>query len=78
MKAIETTGRIEKSGHLKLDNPLTSHSNQKVKVIVLYDEDDEINEKLWLSSFSDNPAFAFLKDEKENIYTLNDGKPVKK
>ena len=79
MKAIETTGRIEKSGHLKLDKPIDALTkNQKVKVIILYDETDDINEKDWLSAISNNPSFDFLKDESENIYSLRDGKPLKK
>ena len=35
---------------------------------------DEIE---WLRSASANPAFDFLKDSKENIYTDADGKPFK-
>jgi hypothetical protein len=79
MKAIETTGRIEKSGHLKLDKPLdVIAKNQKVKVIILYDETDDIGEMEWLSAIANNPAFEFLKDEGENIYSIRDGKPIKK
>jgi hypothetical protein len=79
MKAIETTGRIEKSGHLKLDKPLDLVTkNQKVKVIILYDDSDEMSETEWLAAIANNPAFDFLKDESENIYSLKDGKPFKK
>jgi hypothetical protein len=79
MKAIETTGRIEKSGYLKLDKPIeTIKKNQKVKVIILFDDTDNINDKEWLMTLSNNPSFDFLKDESENIYTAKDGKPIKK
>ncbi|MBX3044295.1 MAG: hypothetical protein KIT33_11655 [Candidatus Kapabacteria bacterium] len=37
------------------------------------DSQDEI---LWLNSISNNPAFDFLKDEDEDIYTPNDGKEL--
>ncbi len=78
MKAIETTGRIEKSGLVKLDTPIDLKNKQKVRVIILYNEDEDINEKAWLSSISSNPAFAFLKEPEEDIYTIADGKPIKK
>jgi hypothetical protein len=70
MKAIETTGRVEKSGYLKLDKPIEAiKKNQKVKVIILFDESDNITDKEWLSSLSNNPSFDFLKDESEDIYS---------
>lgn len=78
MKAIETTGRIEQSGILKLDKPLHFPKKQKVRVIILYSEDDEMDEKHWLASISSNPAFAFLNDAAEDIYSINDGNPIRK
>lgn len=77
MKAIETTGRLEKSGILKLDKPIAISKNQKVKVIILYGEEDEIEEKDWLASLANNTSFSFLKNKKEDIYSLSDGKPFK-
>lgn len=78
MKAIETTGRIEKSGLLKLDSPIDLKNKQKVRVILLYNEDEDIEENTWLASISSNPAFAFLNEKEEDIYTIHDGKPIKK
>jgi hypothetical protein len=77
MKAIETTGRIEKSGFVKLDSPVDLKNKQKVRVIILYNEDDAINEKTWLASISSNPAFAFLNNKEEDIHTIHDGKPIR-
>jgi len=75
MKAIETTGRIDKRGLLLLDNPLQTRE-KKVKVIILMQEENELNdEKLWLTFISNNPAFDFLKDKEEDIYSLKNGKP---
>ena len=75
MKAIEASGRIYKEGFLRLDNPLRTRE-KKVKVIILMQEENELeNEKLWLSYISNNPAFNFLEDEEE-IYSLKDGKPL--
>ena len=78
MKAIETTGRIEKSGLVKLDSPTDLKNKQKVRIIILYNEDEDINEQAWLTSISSNPSFAFLNDKEEDIYTIHDGKPIKK
>jgi hypothetical protein len=78
MKAIETTGRIEKPGIVKLDKPTILHSRQKVRIIILYNEDDDINEELWLKAHSSNPSFSFLNDKEEDIYSVTDGKPFKK
>jgi tetratricopeptide (TPR) repeat protein len=38
-------------------------------------EDGEIDEREWLRAAASNPAFDFLKDPEEDIYTLADGKP---
>lgn len=75
MKAIETTGTFENGGLLRLDN-IGKIESKKVKVILLFNDDDEIDEQLWLNAHSKNPAFDFLKDEKEDIYTLADGNPI--
>ena len=68
---------MEKSGLLKLDGPLAINKKQKVKVIILYSEDEDIDDKDWFSSLSNNPSFSFLKNKKEDIYSLSDGKPFK-
>ncbi len=74
MKAIETTGKIDKAGILHLDTPLELQE-RTVKVIVLIPDEVEMEEQEWLKAISHNPAFDFLQDEKEDIYSLNDGKP---
>jgi hypothetical protein len=74
MKAIETTGKVDKEGVLHLDAPLEL-KELNVKVIVLIPEEAEIKEREWLKAVSTNPAFGFLRDEKEDIYSPKDGKP---
>jgi len=32
-------------------------------------------EKLWMSSISKNPAFDFLSETEEDVYSQNDGEP---
>ena len=74
MKAIEVTGEIDSKGFLRLDHPLKMRE-KKVKVIILVSEDEEAEDKQWLSAMTSNPAFDFLHDEEENLYSLTDGKP---
>lgn len=74
-KAIETTATIDAQRQLILDEPLPVAGPKKVRVIILLQEESEIDEKEWLRAASANPAFDFLKENKEDIYTLADGKP---
>jgi len=75
MRAIEINSKTDKRGHLKIDYPLDK-SDSNVRVLILLDDNiDDDEERLWLDSISKNPAFDFLKDKSENIYSLNDGEP---
>jgi hypothetical protein len=38
-------------------------------------ENGELNERKWLTAAAHNPAFDFLNETREDIYTLADGKP---
>lgn len=73
MQVIETTGKITKNGQLKLDKPIQFKADNKVKVIVFFEE-EEITEKEWLKTLEKNDAFDFLKDDSEDIYSMKDGK----
>jgi hypothetical protein len=76
MKAIEINSKTDKAGHLKIDYKL-SKSESKVRVLILLDDDnsDQDEENLWMKSISSNPAFDYLKDPIEDIYSLKDGEP---
>ena len=74
-KAIEMTGTIDDHHQLVLDEPLPINGPTKVRIIILLPEDTDIDEKEWLKSASNNPAFDFLKSPEEDIYTLEDGSP---
>lgn len=77
MQSIETTGTIDSQGQLQLDQPLSEAKDQRVRVILLFAEPDgDIDEAEWNSAAAKNPSFAFLQEDEEDIYTLNDGKPV--
>lgn len=75
LTAIETTATIGANRQLLLDEDLPANVSARVRVIVLFAEDD-FNEKDWLKAASNNEAFGFLNDEAEDIYTLEDGKPL--
>ncbi|MCZ6677333.1 MAG: hypothetical protein O7E52_08790 [Candidatus Poribacteria bacterium] len=76
-RAIETTGIIDDSRLLRLDNPVPVDIATRVRVIILVpqENDEEFDETEWLKAASTNPVFDLLKDAEEDIYTLNDGKP---
>jgi hypothetical protein len=74
MQAIETTAQVDQSGNLHLLTPLRLR-NQKVRVIILLSESDEIDDKTWLYAIQ-NPAFDFLNEPEEDIYSNQDGNPI--
>lgn len=77
LTAIETTGTINADHQLVLDEDLPGKGSGRVRVIVLYDEDvDDFSEREWLTAASGNEVFDFLKDDTEDIYTLEDGRPL--
>jgi hypothetical protein len=76
LRAIETTGIIDELNRLQLDSPLPIKAPRRVRVIVLFfDEAEDWDEAEWLKAAASNPAFDFLKDPAEDIYTLEDGRP---
>ncbi len=76
MKAIEINSKTDKTGKLKIDYKLNK-PDKKVRVLILFDDDAYENEeeKLWMDSISKNPAFDFLMEPNEDIYSLKDGEP---
>jgi hypothetical protein len=76
MTAVEMTGSIDENRQLHLDGVLPVSGPIPVRVIVLYSASAELDEIQWLQAAASNPAFAFLNDPEEDIYTLADGKPV--
>ena len=73
MKAIEIAGTIDSKRELHLDTPLPVDGPSRVRVIILIPEED--GEQEWLQLAARNPAFDFLKEPGEDIYTPADGKP---
>jgi len=75
MRAIEAFGEIDKDGRIKLEKPI-DHEGKRVKVIILFPGEDDINDTYWLEAISKSQSFDFLKDEEEDIYSIEDGKPL--
>jgi hypothetical protein len=77
MKAIEINTRTDKFGNLKLDYPLNKKDSVVRVIILLEDKSEEMEEeKRWLHSIQNNPAFDFLNDPEEDIYSQTDGEPI--
>jgi hypothetical protein len=74
-KAVEVVGTIDAQRHLVLDEPLPVTGPTRVRVIILLPDQTDIDERDWLSAAARNPAFDFLKDRAEDVYSVSDGKP---
>jgi hypothetical protein len=74
-KAIEATGTIDHQNRIILDESLPVAEPTRVRIIIFMPDDTDIDEMDWLQSASVNPVFNFLKDDEEDIYTLEDGIP---
>jgi hypothetical protein len=75
MNAIETTGIVDAQRQLRLDEPLPIAGPSRVRVIILVPDAGDIDESAWAKAAATSPAFDFLKDAAEDIYTRADGKP---
>ena len=74
-KAVEVKGEIDKNHKLLLDEPLSAIPPGKVRIILMFENETDIDEQEWLLSAAKNSAFEFLKDINEDIYSNSDGKP---
>lgn len=75
LTAIEVTGIVDEHHQLKLDTELPITGPRRVRVILLYSPAETISEAEWLAAAARNPAFAYLKESREDVYSLNDGQP---
>lgn len=75
LTAIEMTGTVDQERRLQPDRPLPFAGPARVKVLVLYPLVEDVSEVEWLNAAARNPAFAYLHESSEDIYTLADGKP---
>ena len=73
--SIEIAGTIDTDHNLILDEPLPIAGPKRVRVLILMNAEGELGEDEWLKTASKNPAFAFLHDPEEDVYSVNDGRP---
>jgi hypothetical protein len=79
-RAVETTGLIDGDHRLIVAEALPIDGPRPVRVILLLSDEpnaEEPGEREWLRAASSSPAFEFLKDEQENIYSPTDGRPFR-
>jgi hypothetical protein len=79
LRAIEATGTVDEAGRLSLDEPLPNVGPGRVRLLVLFGSatglaDHDIDERTWLHAGASNPAFDFLSDPAEEVYSPDDGK----
>jgi hypothetical protein len=82
MKAIEAKGKVDRDGHLIIEEPVPLPEAANVRVIVLVSDDGdelgelgELDERAWLRAAAAGGGFEFLDDPAEDVYTPADGKP---
>ncbi|PWR71701.1 vWA domain-containing protein [Methanospirillum lacunae] len=76
LTAIELRGTVNERHQLQLDDIIPISGPKRVRVIVLYSSDNECDEHEWLQAGAQNPAFDYLHDPEEDIYSVHDGKPI--
>ncbi|MGL6138029.1 MAG: type II toxin-antitoxin system RelN family antitoxin [Planktothrix sp.] len=69
MKAIETTATINESGQLTLDQSLGITKQQRVRVIVLIPEDDEVDP-------NETPTEIIIEGIRQGLYEALTGQTI--
>jgi hypothetical protein len=75
LNAIELTGTVDENSQLRLDERLPIPGPKRVKIILLYSDDLDWEEGEWLYAAARSPAFDYLREQGEDIYTTEDGQP---
>lgn len=74
-RTLELTGCVDDQHRLQVDASLPDVVPGPVRVLVLIPDPDDISEAEWARAAATNPAFAFLNDPEEDVYSPTDGKP---
>ncbi len=75
MKAIEITGSLNEQGEVELDQPLVATKVVRFRGILLFPDGVDDAEE-WSLPAIQTSAIDYLNDPEEDIYTLEDGKPI--
>ena len=76
MNAIETPEVVDVQHQLRLNEPLPIAGQSRLRAVVLVPEKAEASEAAWTKAAATGPAFNFLKDAAEDIYTGAEAKPL--
>lgn len=72
MKTIEIKAKTDKNGNLSISEKLNL-SNKEVRVLILVEEDEEMDENSWLTAISNNPSFIFFQNLNRIFIQRNTG-----
>lgn len=80
VQKLELTGHVDKNGHVKFETD-TPFKQGDVKIVLIpisesNETEDDIPVDSLLQVAQSGGAFNFLNDPEEDIYTLEDGKPI--
>ena len=75
-RSIETEGMIDKSHRLVVSERFPVRGPRKVRVIVFFDEEEEIPQENWLQAAEAGGSFDFLSEEGEDLYDERDGESL--
>lgn len=74
MEAIKYIGEILNNGYLSVPEYLKKNQGKKYEVILL--EKEDISTKEMMDYALKSKSFEFLENPEEDIYSLEDGKPL--
>lgn len=75
-EAVEVEGFVDENHRLVSPETVEDVPEGRVKLIIMYNSDRDIGDGEWLSLAAKSRAFDFLNDTAEDIYSLDDGKPL--
>ena len=74
--ALEVSAEIDEQRNIHISGPLPIAGPRRVRLIILFDDGSDVDEQEWLHAAARNPAFAFMAEEGEDLYSLADGWPL--
>jgi hypothetical protein len=77
MSVIEINSKTDSKGLLRFNYKLNK-SNRRVRILIMVDDNKKSTdeEALWMQSIASNPAFDFLHDTVEDVYSITDREPI--
>ena len=75
-ESYEFSGIIDKNHHLVINKELPVNGPKKVRVIILVEDDNLVENTDFLMAAQAGGAFDFWNDPEEDIYTIKDGKAI--